>query len=895
MRLYAVLLLHACPGGEINQWLSDVLSKERSADSKNVLLWALSRRNETVLEIAGVVLEKLDGPGQTAIKPSRSNLADYLDRLKMSTTRRPLRGPARPSGKGGFTSRVGHAARDVALLLNGPERERLLSFMVEVPIPKGRSPLKAAVKAERDAAVATGSLARDGERRARNTARMSRERQAGAIERATTRVTTAAQKRAEGQVAHAHELPRTPPPPPPRRRPAPLCCSWCVVARWDPPLPTHFLSVSDHSYHQAERESRKRAKVTAKAVAMVREAHVAANDAADARVASDLNRARARARVAEKTSAENGRKLSRHTATVKENEKFRVLLNEREDEAQRERERADELEEHAGAALKMMDGMPDLAPVGRKAPAVIRKMICHMIARRTPPSAVVPNIVAVLKYVAPSLLDGAHLPNVDFVRKVRREMGRTAKTLAASRLARATNVETAHVDGSSLDQHETVAVGVIADGKHITLDASRTAIGKTAELEAQSFEDTFIDLAQMLGDWHDESEAAGVDAATRAAVGASSEVGLHRVRKPVTDNCAQALKMASIICGKIVAAVEQHHRDNGTWEGLSADEKKKELATFAITCHNHLRNILVKRGAKASTARLKDLLDDELGRIPKDERIVADADALVRSIWKEFCSTHKNYAKGQGYKNFTPWLRRERVGSLFLAPPRGDCGSRHDFSTSAAMLLYHDRTFFVDFLQTRLWGDKNILEDAVYVMLGCVEIVAEIRARAIIHDKLVEPLVFFCCSKALAWGPLNMSAVYNTLEKTLMLVVENPSMLIDSELDVFAAFDDQPAYAEWKKAKENETARLVRPLETAGETPADTPALEPIGNEDDENHDDEDDDDDGDGDDGDGDGDDDAADAAAAADAALRRPSAGDLEKKKKIGIPPNERASRRV
>ena len=120
-------------------------------------------------------------------------------------------------------------------------------------------------------------------------------------------------------------------------------------------------------------------------------------------------------------------------------------------------------------------------------------------------------------------------------------------------------------------------------------------------------------------------------------------------------------------------------------------------------------------------------------------------------------------------------------------------------------------------------------------------------------------------------------------------------MLIDSELDVFAAFDDQPAYVEWKKAKENETARLVRPLETAGETPADTPALEPIGNEDDENHDDEDDDDDGDGDDGDGDGDDDATDAAAAADAALRRPSAGDLEKKKKIGIPPNERASRRV
>ena len=118
---------------------------------------------------------------------------------------------------------------------------------------------------------------------------------------------------------------------------------------------TYFLSVSDHSYNQAERESRKRAKVTANAAAIVREAHVVANDAADARVAADLNRARARARNAESKAGAAGRKLSRHEATVEENRKFRVLLNEREDEAQRERERADALEEHAGAALKMMD------------------------------------------------------------------------------------------------------------------------------------------------------------------------------------------------------------------------------------------------------------------------------------------------------------------------------------------------------------------------------------------------------------------------------------------------------------------------------------------------------------------------------------------------------------
>ena len=139
-----------------------------------------------------------------------------------------------------------------------------------------------------------------------------------------------------------------------------------------------------------------------------------------------------------------------------------------------------------------------------------------------------------------------------------------------------------------------------------------------------------------------------------------------------------------------------------------------------------------------------------------------------------------------------------------------------------------------------------------------------------------------------------MSAVYNTLEKTLELVIENPSMLIDYELEVFAAFIDQPAYAEWKKAKENETARLVRPLETAGETPADTPALEPIGDEDDEEEDDDDEDEDDDNDDADAAAADDAAAAAAAAEAALRRPSAGDLEKRRRWGSHPTN-ASRRV
>ena len=90
--------------------------------------------------------------------------------------------------------------------------------------------------------------------------------------------------------------------------------------------------------------------------------------------------------------------------------------------------------------------------------------------------------------------------------------------------------------------------------------------------------------------------------------------------------------------------------------------------------------------------------------------LLLGADALVRGVWKEFGISYKNYAKGQGYKNYLPWLVANHAGEMYLLPPRGDCGSRHDFSTEAAMYLYHDRPFYLEFLQSRMYGDDNILE-----------------------------------------------------------------------------------------------------------------------------------------------------------------------------------------
>ena len=509
-------------------------------------------------------------------------------------------------------------------------------------------------------------------------------------------------------------------------------------------------------------------------------------------------------------------KLRKANAVIDDDARLRKEYADTQNELEIARE---QLESLTSTALNAVSATPSLAPIGRCAPIVIRKMAMHMLAKKTPPAAVVPNIVAVLKYMAPEKLKGAHLPGTNFVRVVRREMLRVAKTLAADSTARLEKIDSIHVDGSSLDQHDTAAVGVCRGKSRVILDASGTVDSKTAAGEANHVEACFADLHDMLVDWDKEAERSGVASSERTRnIAAADDVGLHQAGRGgavETDNAPQALALSKIVQQKIVAAAKSRLESQGLLEAMSADEVKKATACYGVTCHHHLRNILVAWGARASTARLKEKLEAELIKIPERKRLSPDADALVRSIWKEFAFTHGNYAKGQGYKLFLPWLTEEKTGQLYLAPPRGDCGSRHDFSTESAMYLYWDRPLLLEFLHSRRFDQVgNILEDAIYTMLSCVEMIGEIRARAIIQDKIVDALRFFSGSKTLAWGPLDMSHVYNVLENFLQRAQHDGNLLLDANLNVWGDFSDVGAYVAWEQHRSEETAKLIPPAAT---------------------------------------------------------------------------------
>ena len=81
-------------------------------------------------------------------------------------------------------------------------------------------------------------------------------------------------------------------------------------------------------------------------------------------------------------------------------------------------------------------------------------------------------------------------------------MSRIAKTLAASRASCEGTFASAHTDGTALDKQQTVTIGTVTcGGERIVLDAARTTVGQTAELEEGSFAESFADCVGMLDEW----------------------------------------------------------------------------------------------------------------------------------------------------------------------------------------------------------------------------------------------------------------------------------------------------------------------------------------------------------------------------------------------------------
>ena len=288
-----------------------------------------------------------------------------------------------------------------------------------------------------------------------------------------------------------------------------------------------------------------------------------------------------------------------------------------------------EANEAGAAAIAKLGQIPPLGlskERGRPVPPPTRKVCMHMMAFMTPPSAVVPNIIAVLHYFVPFLLAGMHLPKISCIRTMREEMLFISQSLSANKIGFAQRAKQLCHDGGDIDGTAGVTISehiVNKDGidETVVIDALALTVGKTAELECDTIEETITKLSTNLDKWRAEVD----DGDERSSVIAPSKnIGFHQLQHggTMSDACPQALCLDALLEKKIEQAVRGQFSD-AEWNAKSKEQQEDELMTYSSTCHHHVRNVGVAHAEVAVDKFMVAKLEEDLERIPFVKRITA--------------------------------------------------------------------------------------------------------------------------------------------------------------------------------------------------------------------------------------------------------------------------------
>ena len=236
------------------------------------------------------------------------------------------------------------------------------------------------------------------------------------------------------------------------------------------------------------------------------------------------------------------------------------------------------------------------------------------------------------------------------------------------------------------------------------------------------------------------------------------------------------------------------------WESMTDAEKDAAVRCHAAHCWQHIRNIFLAPMASAMSTMLKELLEDDLDAFSMQERVSTDMGGLLCADYKEFHQGCRYY-KGAGM-DFWNWAR-DTHPSDFLVPFERADGGRQDLDFDAAVPMYINRMYIVQFLTPRVFakGHSNILEDSIFVTHTKVEYVAMIRASAIIDLRIAVPMRWIAGngSKLKNWSPFSMLPVLSRIEAVFERASRDGRALLSKEpLGIFEPVAaEQPAFREF--------------------------------------------------------------------------------------------------
>ena len=444
-----------------------------------------------------------------------------------------------------------------------------------------------------------------------------------------------------------------------------------------------------------------------------------------------------------------------------------------------------------------------------------RLVIYSLLAMMVPCSAIGMAIVAVVTRTAPWLNPTA--PTVETVRRCRFELRYVEEASSARRVAGAYKVrgigfdETTKLGEGALTSNVTIEPTEGAPLEDVIMRAAYCPLGGTSEKVVSSIDlKCFARLRDMLRRWECKFHEMYPDDTWMGPD--PSRLGLHQLGGGgaiQSDTCNSA-RCAKRLLAELVAKEVQADCGAVKWAAMSEEEKEFSTRTHQHDCWQHLRNIFLAEMSSAQAKHMQAEMQSELDTFSSWERMSTEYSQLLRSTYKEFHHGCRYY-KGKG-KPYDLWLRETHPKAFVVHLERAD-GGRQDLDYDAAIPMYIDRKYFVEYLHTVVFGSKhsNILEDFLYVSWRSLQFVAATRANGIIDILISRPLRWLTGNSRdlVDWSPFSMGEALDIVEQFLLKAQTDGSLFLDPALDLFEPIArKQPLFRKWRKFTFEEDHRL---------------------------------------------------------------------------------------
>jgi hypothetical protein len=277
-----------------------------------------------------------------------------------------------------------------------------------------------------------------------------------------------------------------------------------------------------------------------------------------------------------------------------------------------------------------------------------------------------------------------------------------------------------------------VVISIISNDNELrTICMSGSIILKdgTADEQSRAIISAFHDSGRLLQEWRDMTyDMYPGDNELLAAIPNSDDMSPTKLIGGFLshDNCATANKMGNNLMEKILQL--------GKELGMSGPD----LILFQGHCFHHLRNTWFEAIENYLSRKLTNYLRQDLESIPSHLRVSCKISDLLRQVDKEYSFT-ANYFKGSG-NEYADWKERFRPGKRYLPPIRVLGGNRQDAAFEGALPVYDGQADMLIFTNECLLASDNLLQRSLFIILGSMEMIAQLRVASILHLGVVLPM-----------------------------------------------------------------------------------------------------------------------------------------------------------